>query len=54
MTDVLVLSNWNGKFTLTVQREASAYYKKHVNLHVTPELKQEIIKRELDQLGYSI
>ena len=54
MTDVLVLSNWNGKFTLTVQRDASAYYKKHVNLHVTPELKQEIIKRELDQLGYSI
>ena len=54
MTDVLVLNNWNGKFTLTVQREASACYKKHVNLHVTPELKQEIIKRELDQLGYSI
>ena len=26
----------------------------HVNLHVTPELKQEIIKRELDRLGYSI
>ena len=54
MTDVLVLNNWNGKFTLTVQREASAYYKKHVGLHVTPELKEEIIKRELDQLGYSI
>ena len=54
MTDVLVLNNWNGKFTLTVQREESAYYKKHVNLHVTPELKQEIIKRELDRLGYSI
>ena len=54
MTDVLVLNNWNGKFILTVQREASAYYKKHVNLHVTPELKQEIIKRELDRLGYTI
>ena len=54
MTDVLVLNNWNGKFTLTIQREASAYFKKHVNLHVTPELKQEIIKRELDQLGYTI
>ena len=54
MTDVLVLSNWKGKFTLTIQRDISAYYKKHVNLHVTPELKQEIIKRELDQLGYSI
>ena len=54
MTDVLVLSNSNGKFTLTVQREASAYYKKHVNLHVTPELKQEIIKRELDRLDYTI
>ena len=54
MTDVLVLNNWNGKFTLTVQREASAYYRKHVNLHVTPELKQEIIKRELDRLDYTI
>ena len=29
-------------------------YKKHVGLHVTPELKEEIIKRELDQLGYNI
>ena len=54
MTDVLVLNNWNGKFTLTVQRESSAYYKKHVGLHVTPELKQEIIKRELDRLDYTI
>ena len=31
-----------------------AILKEYVNLHVTPELKQEIIKRELDQLGYSI
>ena len=54
MTDVLVLTYWKGKFHLYIQRDISAYYKKHVNLHVTPELKQEIIKRELDRLGYSI
>ena len=54
MTDVLVLTYWKGKFRLYIQRDISTYYKKHVNLHVTPELKQEIIKRELDQLGYSI
>ena len=54
MTDVLVLTYWKGKFRLYIQRDISSYYKKHVNLHVTPELKQEIIKRELDQLGYSI
>ena len=54
MTDVLVLTYWKGKFRLYIQRDISAYYKKHVNLHVTPELKQEIIKRELSQLGYSI
>ena len=54
MTDVLVLTYWKGKFRLYIQRDTSAYYKKHVNLHVTPELKQEIIKRELDRLDYTI
>lgn len=54
MTDVLVLTYWKGKFLLNIQRDISAYYKKHVNLHVTPELKQEIIKRELDRLDYTI
>lgn len=54
MTDTLILRNWNGKFILTIQREPSADYKKHVNLYVTPELKQEIIKRELEQLDYTI
>lgn len=54
MTDVLILSKWEEGYNLFISREPSANHKKCINLKVSKELKEEIIAKEIEKLGFTI
>lgn len=54
MTDVFILSKWKEGYILYINREPSAEHKKHINLKVSKELKEEIIAKEIEKLGFTI
>ena len=54
MTDVLILTKLKGDFILFINREPSANHKKHLKVKVTEELKEEIIAKEIEKLGFTI
>ena len=54
LTDVLILSKREEGYILYINREPSANHKKYINLKVSKELKEKIIAREIEKLGFAI
>ena len=54
MTDVFTLIKWDDGYRIFITREPSYYHKKHLSLKVTDDLKEEIVKKEIEKLGFAI